>query len=74
MVNFDNAATSFPKPESVREAVNAAVTQYGGNPGRSGHDISIASAQAVYETRKKAADFLAQNPKMLFLPSTVLTP
>lgn len=63
MVNFDNAATSFPKPESVREAVNAAVTQYGGNPGRSGHDISIASAQAVYETRKKAADFFGAEPE-----------
>lgn len=68
MVNFDNAATSFPKPDSVRSAVTAAITKYGGNPGRSGHDISIAAAQEVYNARKKAADFFGAQPE-----NTVLT-
>lgn len=57
MVNFDNAATSFPKPDSVRIAVNAAIRDFGGNPGRSGHDISLKAAEKVFEARKKVADF-----------------
>lgn len=67
MVNFDNAATSFPKPDSVRAAVTAAITKYGGNPGRSGHDISIAAAQEVYNARKKAADFFGAQPENVVL-------
>ncbi len=57
MINFDNAATTFPKPDSVRQAAAAAILEYGGNPGRSGHDISLKTAEMVYDTRKKAADF-----------------
>ncbi len=67
MVNFDNAATTFPKPDSVRAAVTAAITKYGGNPGRSGHDISIAAAQEVYNARKKAADFFGAQPENVVL-------
>ena len=36
-VNFDNAATTFPKPPSVAAAVFNAVKHYGGNAGRGGH-------------------------------------
>ena len=57
MINFDNSATTFPKPYPVRRAVNEAMTRYGGNPGRSGHGLSIKTAEAVYAARKKAADF-----------------
>lgn len=35
-VNFDNAATTFPKPEAVRLALADAVKKYGGNAGRGG--------------------------------------
>lgn len=61
MVNFDNAATSFPKPDSVRIAVDRAIREYGGNPGRSGHDISLKAAEMVYNARNKAADFFGAN-------------
>lgn len=57
MINFDNSATTFPKPYAVQRAVNEALTRYGGNPGRSGHELSIRTAEAVYSARKKAADF-----------------
>ena len=36
-VYLDNAATSFPKPESVYDAVTKAMREECGNPGRSGH-------------------------------------
>ncbi len=57
MIYFDNAATTFPKPPNVLPAVRSAILRYGGNPGRSGHRISLQTAEKVYETRKKAADF-----------------
>ena len=57
MVYFDNAATSYPKPAIVLQGVKDAVTLYGGNPGRSGHDISLHTAEKVFEAREKLADF-----------------
>lgn len=63
MVNFDNAATTFPKPYSVRMAAAAALRDYGGNPGRSGHDISLAVSEQVYDAREKAAAFFGAEPE-----------
>ena len=62
MINFDNSATSFPKPDVVKKAVLEAMTRYGGNPGRSGHKISIETAEAVYSARTAAADFFGAEP------------
>ena len=51
MVYFDNAATTFPKPAAVKNAVDLAILRYGANPGRSGHDLSTETArQAVSYT------------------------
>lgn len=57
MVNFDNAATTFPKPKAVKDAAIAALTLYGGNPGRSGHALSIKTAAAVFRARNTVAEF-----------------
>lgn len=57
MIYFDNAATTFPKPAGILPALQGAVLRYGGNPGRSGHRISLQTAEKIYEVRKKAADF-----------------
>lgn len=57
IINFDNSATTFPKPASVKNAVLAAVTRYGGNPGRGGHKLSMETAAAVYKARDEAANF-----------------
>ncbi len=62
MINFDNSATSFPKPEAVKKAVFEAMNRYGGNPGRSGHRISIETAEAVYSARSAVADFFGAEP------------
>ena len=56
MINFDNAATSGKKPESVIKAVNYALYNLSANPGRGGHNLSIKTAQAVYSAREKIAD------------------
>lgn len=52
MIYFDNAATTFPKPREVINEVNKAFSLYGANPGRSGHDMSMQTAMAVYSARE----------------------
>ncbi len=67
MINFDNSATSFPKPVTVKKAVLTAMNRYGGNPGRSGHLLSIETAKAVYSARSAAADFFgAETDNVIF--------
>ncbi|WP_069999995.1 aminotransferase class V-fold PLP-dependent enzyme [Cellulosilyticum sp. I15G10I2] len=52
MIYLDNAATSFKKPESVYLGVDQAMRHYSGNPGRSGHKLSLAAREAIEETRR----------------------
>jgi cysteine desulfurase / selenocysteine lyase len=63
MIYLDNAATSWPKPHRVIEAMVDALESAGGNPGRSGHRLSIAAARVVYDTREELARFFGvQDP------------
>lgn len=62
-VYFDNAATSYPKPPNVAEAVKQAVERLGGNPGRGGHVFSQNAAMKVYEVRERAAKFFDAEPE-----------
>ncbi len=55
MIYLDNAATTYPKPSQVKKAVIKAIERYGGNPGRSGHEMSLKAGMMVYETREKVA-------------------
>jgi cysteine desulfurase family protein len=57
MIYLDNAATSWPKPPEVLKAITEMMEQAGGNPGRSGHRLSIAAARVVYDCREKIAGF-----------------
>jgi cysteine desulfurase/selenocysteine lyase len=52
MIYFDNAATSWPKPPEVKEAMVKFMEEIGANPGRSGHLLSIEAARILYETRE----------------------
>lgn len=63
MINFDNAATTFPKPMGVEKAVSLAVSKYGGNPGRSGHKISLAVSEQIYKVRESAAELFGATPE-----------
>jgi cysteine desulfurase family protein len=55
---FDNAATSWPKPPGVMEAMMNLVASGCANPGRSGHRLSIATARSVYEARENLSELL----------------
>lgn len=61
MVYLDNAATTFPKPEPVIENINFCLRKYCGNPGRSGHALSSAAAEKIYEVREKVAEHLGSS-------------
>ena len=63
MINFDNAATSFPKPVSVRKAAAEAISIYGGNSGRGGHELAMRTSEALYSARETAADFFGAEPE-----------
>ena len=66
MIYFDNAATSWPKPDAVRLALNHYFGEAGGNPGRSGHRMSVAAARIVESAREALADlFHANDPSRI---------
>lgn len=54
MIYLDNAATSWPKPEAVYEAVSDAI-QKGGNPGRSHSEKARAAANDIAAARTALA-------------------
>jgi cysteine desulfurase family protein len=56
-IYLDNAATSFPKPDSVHEAVRDFYSKYGVNPGRSGCDLGLNAEQMIHSTRRRLSAF-----------------
>jgi cysteine desulfurase family protein len=56
-VYLDNAATSWPKPDSVYVAINECLREFGANPGRSSHRLSILAEQAIEDARVLLARF-----------------
>lgn len=55
MMYLDNAATSFPKPEVVYQAMDDFLRRCGASPGRSAHRLSIEAGRVVYEAREALA-------------------
>jgi len=58
VIYLDNAATSFPKPKETVENLNRFVNEIGGNPGRSGHSLSVEAARVMFEAREKLTEFI----------------
>ncbi len=51
MIYLDNAATSFPKPECVYQALDRFARQSLANPGRAGHKMALAAEHALDDAR-----------------------
>jgi len=63
MIYLDHAATSWPKPPEVLRSMADFLERAGGNPGRSGHRLSIAAGRIVYDAREAVAElFNAADP------------
>jgi len=58
MIYLDNAATSYPKPKEVGQAMLYFLEKVGANPGRSGHRLSIEAGRLLYQTRESLAELL----------------
>jgi len=66
MIYLDNAATSWPKPEGVIAAMEKYLREYGANPGRGGHRLSLAAGRVVMETRELLAQLInAEDPAQI---------
>lgn len=52
MIYMDNAATSWPKPECVYNAVINCMKKYAANPGRSGHNMSLQAGKIILYARE----------------------
>jgi len=55
MIYLDNAATSYPKPQEVIEAINDCINRCGANPGRGTYSMAMNSARVLYSTRERLA-------------------
>jgi len=56
MIYFDNAATSYPKPKEVGQAMMYFLEKVGATPGRSGHRLSIEAGRILYQARESLAE------------------
>jgi cysteine desulfurase/selenocysteine lyase len=66
-IYFDNAATSYPKPEEVYFACDRALRS-GGSSGRGAHSLALAAARLQFESREQIAHFLglADSSRLVF--------
>jgi cysteine desulfurase family protein len=71
MIYFDNAATSWPKPPGVAEAMVHFLNEVGANPGRAAHRRAVESGRIVYGAREAVAElFNAPDPlRVVFGPN-----
>ncbi len=72
MIYLDNGATSFPKPRGMVAAMEECIMNYCGNPGRSGHDMSLQTAKAVFQTRQTLSDLfhIQDGERIVFTKNT----
>ncbi|TET25418.1 MAG: aminotransferase class V-fold PLP-dependent enzyme [Dehalococcoidia bacterium] len=68
VIYLDNAATSWPKPESVYQAMDSFLRNKGGNPGRGGHSLALAASRMVEGARLLVARLInaPQNEQVIF--------
>jgi cysteine desulfurase/selenocysteine lyase len=63
MIYFDNAATSWPKPPGVTEAMAHFMEVVGANPGRAAHRRAVDAGRIVYGAREAVCElFHAPDP------------
>lgn len=73
-IYFDNAATSYPKPEGVGEAMLKYIKDIGCNVNRSGYSEAYMAENTLYDTRQLLCDmFHGGDPKNVVFTSNVTT-
>ena len=59
IIYFDNAATTFPKPQSVIMSTLDCMESYCGNPGRGSHHLALKASEKVFEAREAVAEIFS---------------
>lgn len=73
MAYFDNAATTFPKPECVYAFMDEFYRKSGGNAGRGKHSMSASASGLIADTRKKIQMLLHCPAKqVVFTPTATI--
>lgn len=71
-IYFDNACTSFPKPDSVIDAMTDYITNIGTNINRGCYDNAYKTEEIIYETRSLLCDlFNGHDPKNVVFTKNV---
>lgn len=74
MAYFDNAATTFPKPECVYDYMNQYYRNNGGSYGRGDNEFSISAKGLVEQTRQSIQKlFHCPAKQIIFQPSATLS-
>ena len=55
MIYLDNAATTWPKPDCVADAMLRCMREVGANPGRSGHSLAVEAERIRFDAREALA-------------------
>ena len=70
---FDNAATTFPKPECVYSSMDSFYRKHGGNAGRGQYKLAAESSKIIFETRGFIQKILCSpNKDVIFAPSATV--
>jgi len=73
MAYFDNAATTYPKPDDVYSFMNEFYRQYGGNVGRGDYGIAKSAGALVADTRSRLQELLHCPAKqVIFTPTATI--
>lgn len=70
---FDNAATTYPKPNAVYDYMDKFYRENGGNAGRGQYKLAANASRIISETRKMIQKVLqCENKEVIFAPSATL--
>ena len=73
MAYFDNAATTFPKPQCVYDFMDSFYRNNGGSAGRGSHALSLTAGKLISDTRKHLQEILhCQNKEIIFTPTATI--
>ena len=73
MAYFDNAATTFPKPQCVYDFMDSFYRNNGGSAGRGSHALSLNAGKLISDTRKRLQEILhCQNKEIIFTPTATI--
>lgn len=73
MAYFDNAATTFPKPQCVYDFMDSFYRNNGGSAGRGSHALSLSAGKLISDTRKRLQEILhCQNKEIIFTPTATI--